>query len=354
MSSSHRSVNVDIIRIFAMWMVILLHTVLNFTIRPDFFATKVYFLFEPFMAIAKTGVLLFFMLSGYLVIAKQRSLSENLAKTVKRILLPLFCFSIINIILEAWPLLGTSWDWKSFSLQQIQRMVHFPSSPLWFLVVLGFLYILNPIWQQLFENDKQKITAQFITYLSLSFGIITTFFQYFAKNTNMFNSFTAWMAFVGFYLYGGLLKKNWLNIPKLFWNGIIIVIGVFCTCLGDILTHWLTLHQISSFWIDYTSNYLSIPVVLTSIGLFNFLLQTNFKKLSLFSLSWLANHSFGIYLLHPYVISFLMFCVGFDFNKMSLNVYLFTIYNIILVFTISLFLTVVLKKIPKIRMLIGG
>ena len=85
-----RLLNADLIRVIAMLMVIFLHTILNFTIRPDFFPSKLWFVFEPIVAISKTCVLLFFMLSGYLVIAKKRSIQENINKTIKKIVTPLF------------------------------------------------------------------------------------------------------------------------------------------------------------------------------------------------------------------------------------------------------------------------
>src|SRR5260221_8277573 len=89
---TERIFSADVIRVAAMLMVVVLHTILNFTLRPDFFATKVWFAFEPIVAISKTAVLLFFMISGYLVIGKERSIRENLKKIRGVIVIPFVFF----------------------------------------------------------------------------------------------------------------------------------------------------------------------------------------------------------------------------------------------------------------------
>ncbi len=352
---NNRLPNADLVRVLAMLMVILLHTILNFTIRPDFFATKLYFLFEPIIAIAKTCVLLFFMLSGYLVIAKQRSIKDNFNKTWQKILLPLAFFSLVNVV-YAWtkfPYNGT--NLQDFITSQLQSVVNFPSSPLWFLVVLFFLYLLNPVWQLIFKNAQTKNIAKFVTFLALIFSLLTTIIGFLVNRTDLFfNNFTAWTGFAFFYLYGALAKNKWIKIDKQKINISLLLIGVTFTMVGDYLTMWQKAHSINFIFNDYTGDYLSISVLMTAVALFNILMSLDLSKIKNNVLTWLANLSFGIYLIHTYVISFFTDIAGFDFNKLQINVYLYNFLNVFLVFSISLFMTIVIKKIPKVRNLIGG
>lgn len=355
MTKANRFLNADLVRVSAMLMVILLHTILNFTIRPDFFATKLYFLFEPIIAISKTCVLLFFILSGYLVITKQRSIKDNLAKTTHKILLPLSFFSLLNIAYAWTKFTYNETNLGDFIAGQLQGLVNFPSSPLWFLVVLFFLYLLNPVWQLVFKDDKTKDIARFITFVALVFSISTTIISFLVNKSGLFfNNFTAWTGFTFFYLYGALVRNRWVRIDNQKLNLLLMLTGILFTMMGDYLSMWQKANFIAFVFNDYTGSYLSISVLLTAVALFNILMSFNLSKYKGKTLAWLANLSFGIYLIHTYVISFFTDIAGFDFNKLQINVYLYNLLNIVLVFGISLLLTIIIKKIPKVKNLIGG
>jgi len=358
MIKTNRLPNADLVRVLAMLMVILLHTILNFTVRPDFFATKLYFLFAPIIAISKTCVLLFFMLSGYLVVAKQRDIKKNFLKTIQKILLPLTFFSLINIVYAWTKFTYNGNNFQDFVVSQLQGLVDFPSSPLWFLVVLFFLYLFNPIWQLLFKNKQTKNIAQLTTLITLIFSILTTVLSFLVNKKDLFfNNFTAWTGFTFFYLYGALVKNKWIKIDKLKINVLLILVGITLTMMGDYLTMWQKTRSIDFILNDYTGNYLSISVLMTAVGLFNILMTMDLSKIQSNvnnAITWLASLSFGIYLIHSYVISFFTDIIGFDFNKLEINVYLYNLLNIFLVFNISLFITIIIKKIPKIKNLIGG
>lgn len=339
-----------------MMMVIIMHTIYNFTIRTDFFATKLWFILEPIVAISKVCVLLFFMLSGYLVIGKNRSLTENWQKTKKRVMIPLVFFSTLNLIYTIcktnpqFLLTGSFWQ------AQLVKGTHFPSSPLWFLVVLLFFYLLNPLWQKVFNQQEQPGVALYLIKLSFFFSILVTILQFPSlKSDIVFNNFTAWTGFLCFYLYGGAIKNKWLNFTNHYFNYSFLIIGFSLTLVGDFVTSYIKANSHNFIWTDYTANYLSIPVIMMAIGLFNLLisdqLQLNQKISDI--IQWLAGLSFGIYLIHSYVVSIFTDFLGFDFNKLNINVYLYNLLNVTLVFLISLTLTWVIKKIPKMKMIIG-
>ncbi|MCL4208941.1 acyltransferase family protein [Patescibacteria group bacterium] len=350
-----RSVNVDAIRVVAMMMVIFLHTILNFTIRTDFFATKLWFLLEPVVALSKTCVLLFFMLSGYLVITKHRSIRQNLNKTLIKIVLPLSFFTLVNITYAWFKFPFNDDNFSQFFFEQAKRMATYPSSSMWFLVVLTFLYLLNPLWQLLLDKKEESRLARTLTTGALTFSLVVTFLEYPAGKTGlMFSTGTAWLGYVFFYLYGGLIKNKWINYSNQKINWLLVAFGFIFTVLGDFLTMWQKTNQITFAWNDYTGNYLSIPVTMMAVGIFNLLISIDLSQLKSKALVHLADWSFGIYLIHTYIVALFTDYLGFDFNKLGMNVYVYNILNVLLVLGISTIITFFWKKIPKVKLLIGG
>jgi surface polysaccharide O-acyltransferase-like enzyme len=359
--NSSRSINVDLIRVVAMLMVIVMHTILNFTLRIDFFGTKLWFLFEPIVAISKTCVLLFFMLSGYLVINKNRSIQQNWQKTRRRLVIPLVFFSTCTIGYFFYQFIKSGQtDLLLFLQNQLVRVTNFPSSPLWFLGVLVIFYLLNPLWQTIFNPSNQPTTARYLTVLALVFSVSAQIIQFPSlKAGSFFTSFTGWLGYIFFYFYGGLVRNNWIQFKRKKLNYGLVVLGLLGTVLGDWLTIFAQQHNFSFTWTGYT-NYLSLPVIMMAVGIFNLLIEAKLEKLKTLMphatniLTWLAGLSFGIYLIHTFVISFFTDIIGFDFNNFKINVYLYNLLNFSLVLGISLIITWIIKKIPRLRIVIGG
>ncbi len=345
-----------------MLMVVCLHTILSFTLREDFFATKAWFILEPIVAFSKIGVLLFFMISGYLVINKNRSIVDNWKITKKRILVPLCFFSILNFGYELYKfsLMGKSQSlfWK----EQLSNINNFPNSPLWFLVVLLFLYLLNPVWQTLFTKERDSSLALYVTKMSLSFSLLVTIIKFFSHDhTVFFNSFTLWIGYVFFYLYGGLVRNNWVSFNKVRINLAMITIGLLSILVGDFYTLFRNAHSLGFIWSGYFFEYLSIPIIMLAVGTFNLFVSNDFswtnKKLShniINVIEMFAGLSYGVYLIHPFVASIFTDILGFDFDKLSMNVYLFNFINYFLVLGISVLVSFLIVKTPGLRLTIGG
>jgi len=93
-----------------------------------------------------------------------------------------------------------------------------------------------------------------------------------------------------------------------------------------------------------------------AVGLFNFLISADFSHWPARAgkvIAWLSGISFGVYLIHSYVISVFTDILDFNFNKLQMNVYLCNLLNIFLVILLSTMITLLLKKIPKLKAVIG-
>jgi peptidoglycan/LPS O-acetylase OafA/YrhL len=223
------------------------------------------------------------------------------------------------------------------------------------------MYLLNPVWQLIFNNSKNRNVVRYIVLLSFLFSVIVTIIKFPSlKNDIFYNNFTAWLGFLFFYLYGGLIRNNWINISNKVNIGLVIF-SFFAIMIGDFFTAFANVYHLNFIWNGYTFDYLSIPVILLSVGLFNILIKADYHWISENNigqkfphiLKWLAGLSFGIYLIHSYVVSIFTDKIGFAFDKLSINVYLYNILNYSLVLTISLIITYVIKKTPKLKMVIG-
>lgn len=357
-----RLIGPDMVRVLAMLMVVSIHTISNFTVRPDFFGTKLWFSLEPIAAISKASILLFFMLSGYLVLSRSRTIKENWLKTKKRILIPLLFFSVINLLYAFYKFNLNEISNLMFWQEQLVRITNFPSSPLWFLVVLFFFYLLNPVWQLIFSKNENKNIGLYITGLALGFSIFVTVIKFPSlKYDFFFNNFTGWLGYLFFYFYGGVVRNKWINIDNKLLNFSLFIIGFFLLMFGDFLNSYLNIHSIKFIWSGYFYEFLSIPNILMAIGLFNLLIKADYKWLTnnhtgniiLKIIQWIAGLSFGIYLIHTYVVSMFTDILNFDFNKLNINVYLYNILNFSLVLGISILITYLIIKTPKLKAIIG-
>jgi len=361
-TEQRRFFGVDLIRTLAMMMVIGIHTVLSFTLRPDFFGTKIWFVLEPLIAFSKIGILLFFMVSGYLVIGKNRSIKENWKITRNRILIPLFFFSTIDLLYKQYRFSLLESNLLLFWQKQLRNISNFPDSPLWFLGVLFFIYLLNPVWQAIFTKEKESNLATYITKLSFIFSLFVTIIKFpCLRQSNFFNGFTLWLGYLPLYFYGGLVRNEWVNNNKKTISVLMIVFGLLGTIVGDYYTAYSKINSLPFVWSGYFFEYLSIPNVLLAIGVFNLLItlsnplqNTFFKRAFVNVIRILAGLSYGIYLVHPFVINIFSDILGFNFDKLKMNIYAYNVLNYFLVLGVSALISYIVIKIPVLRLALGA
>jgi surface polysaccharide O-acyltransferase-like enzyme len=357
---SNRLIGIDILRVVAMLFVVFLHTIYGFTLRTDFFLTKAWFVFEPFSAISQSSLALFFIVSGYLVIHKNRTAMDNLKITLYRIVIPLISFSILYALFYLFktkqnPLIIFS------PIYLFGDILKFPNNYLWFLQVLLFLYILNPLWQGIFSDKTKQNEARYITIFFFLFTCTITILKYTTNNLFILNSFTTWIGYLCCYLYGGLLRNNWgWQLSKNFYFFIFIV-GLVIEILGN---YFSILNQMNGtpfqFGTYFTDN-MAIPPFLMAIGLFNILIDVKNieianKQVSIFRQKFIqtfATLSYGIYLTHIFISQSISDILEINIDSAHTNAYIFNISF----FAVTLFgaaiVTYIISRIPKLRMIIG-
>lgn len=358
MKKAERIINADVIRILAMLMIIVMHTFLNFTLRPDFFQTPIYYLLTPIAVVSNAGVLLFFMLSGYLVVGKNRSIKENFKKTFIKLGIPFVFFSLINTLISIQQIYSAQLGVDYFIQDLLKQILKFPNSSLWFLIVLMSLYVLNPLWDLVFSSESTKQLARYLLKLAFIFTFLITLADY-VTGTNpvaspIFNNFTAWLGYACFYLYGAAAKRSWVNMQNRKLNLILIAVGFALTFSSNYFSQLLAKDGTSLFWVNYNQSATSPAVAMIAIGIFNQLTVMNLQKLKSKAITYLSQLSFGIYLIHTNIVALLTTYLGFDFDHIQMNIYLYNLVNFSIVFGASVLIAAIFARIRGLKMLIGS
>lgn len=355
-----RHFGIDLLRVISMCSVIYLHTIPAFTMRLDFFLTKAWFVFEPFSAFSRAALALFFMISGYLVVGKKRTIRENMRITYKRIIIPFVCFSILTSLFFLWKTkqsisqaINPSYVFKD--------VLKFPDNWLWFLRTLLFLYLLNPLWQVIFANTKNKAVARYTVYFFLIFTCFAVIIKHLTGSLLFFNAYTTWVGYIFCYLYGALVKNNWDYKRGRVIYIAIFVLGLLAEMVGDYLVLVFRRNGVTIPFAGYFIDYIALPPLLMAIGAFN--IGVNIpqpkiisKKISLLvqkNVATLATLSFGIYLTHKFFSEYITDVLGWNIDSLHVSIYLYNITFFVATLMVSIIVTFFILRIPKLKVIIG-
>ena len=119
-------------------------------------------------SIVRMGIPLFFMLSGYLLLNKDDSLSDFFLKRVNKVVIPLFMWSIFYVL------------WKCYYEQRIVisidafRDAFFGPvyEHLWFVYTLLGLYLYIPILRIFIQNSSAKLQYYFVMLWFVAVAVI--------------------------------------------------------------------------------------------------------------------------------------------------------------------------------------
>lgn len=329
--SKQRTVYLDIVRVVACMMVIVIHAPIS-GIEAEHhgaFLVLISYLMAP-------CVPLFFMVSGALLLPCRGDTTaiEFLRKRISKILGPTVFFSLFYILL----------DINKDGYDIIKKLLSIPFSPqghgvLWFMYVLTGLYLLVPVISPWLRQTSKRelefylliwIVTQCYPYLSMFVGID-------ASNTGVLYYFTG---YIGYFLLGYYLDRYTIAFKWLF----LLTILVLPFPLFDKMLNW-NLDFYAAFW------YLSLPVTVMTVTWFVGLKILCRVTVLGYKLLTFSNLSFGIYLIHIYIMRSLLW-------KWSLilsiqNYYLQTLVVALLTFAFSYFVCKIISYLPYSQYVIG-
>jgi len=326
-----RNVRLDILRLLAVVMIVANHSPL-----PSERANGAMLLALSYLTVP--GIGLFFMISGALLLPIKGHISVFLRRRFTKILFPTLFWSLFYLLVDVW-LNGTEVHWGRVLLSLPFSAQGNPA--LWFLYTLLGLYLLAPILSRWLNAASQREMIFYIALwaISLCYPVLSYAVNINTSKTGILYYFTG---FVGYFILGYYMHRY----PKTFlmkWTvpafGIAIIVPVFCRFQG------MKVDFYDLFW------YYSIFVAIQCVFWWKLVHLLNIKCKSCSLLVMLSNLSFGVYLLHIFVMRSLLWhwspilCIG--------NHALQTFTIAVLTFLLSVLISYALSFLPGAQYIIG-
>lgn len=346
-NSHSRQFFVDLMRVVAIFFVVILHTSESVTNHwnkiPlfDWMSGNVYNSFSRFC------VPVLFMLTGFLLLDKEESLGVFFGKRLRKIIIPLIAWSVIYLFL--------SQSYSNYTLfnaiKSMTRTIFIGPAyyHLWFLYSLIPIYLLIPILRVFTKGASQTVTWYFILLCFFSATILQPVERLIGFDSGV--SFKLISEYIGLVLLGRQLGKIHFSST---WVAASVIVLVSSTIYTIYATYTATVE--AGRLIGRYYSYESINVTLMTICVF-IILKAIGELPALLSRPAIVNFfarlsktGFGIYLFHIIVLTGLQ-KGEFGF---TLSAYTFQpIYAIpllaLLVFLASFIIIALMQKIPILR-----
>lgn len=326
-----RNVSYDLLRVLACMMIVAMHSPM-----PNEQANGA--LVSALSYLTASGIGLFFMISGALLLPIKQSTSIFLKKRFTKMLYPTLFWSLFYLCMNVW-LRGEDVSWKC-SLLSLPFSAQ-GNPVLWFMYTLLGLYLLAPIlsrWLQV--ASKRELTFYMgLWVITLCYPLLRYVVDVNTSNTGVLYYFTG---YVGYFVLGYYLKR-FPNVFPMKWMffalGIAFGVPIACRLQGYKIDFY------DLFW------YLSIFVVIQCVFWWKVIGRVNNVGRFANLLILLSNLSFGIYLVHIFVMRYILWHWSLILNISNHALQTFTIAS--LTFVISALISYIISLLPGARYIIG-
>ena len=351
------SIPVDLIRTVAIVLVILLHAATEPNLNVDFMSpqgVQLWWISHAYESFSITCVPLFIMLTGALLLQPSK-LNEPIRVFLKK------RWNRIGIPILFWSAIYFAWRFfvrgETFSLNSIvQGLLAGPYFHFWFLYLLVGLYLLTPIIRVIVAHADIGIIKYFMLIWFLGTAIIPLIGLYSSISPQ-----TAWFkqtvfvltGMIGYFVLGAYVTKVKIQSSILF---LCLVLSSVWTIVGTYFLVGTIGESYSQFFLDASS----ISVIIGSVALFLMLVSVSTRTVeNRFTegnkaLSLISQNILPIYLFHVIVLETLQKgYLGFKISVTTINPIIEIPLVTLITLLICLAIIVPLKKIPKVRCIIG-
>lgn len=276
---------IDAVRSFACICVLMTHSPIPSTVEGRTFI-PIY----NFVAVGGASIL-FFMISGALVLYRRQEFFTFIKKRISRIVLPMVIWTIVSLIVECT-------EGKMAWGEMVDRIWKIPFAPqvgtYWFIYVIFGIYLLTPIvstW--LAHTGKKEVEMMLLIWgCTLIFPFFQSEYVYpmVAFNGGVFYYF---YGFWGFAILGYYLRR-YVNFVECTWR-LMVAPLVIIACVMIIYPTNIISHAV-------LQDRMALPAALLAGSYFLLLkhipISSRMKKI----VYQFARHSFGIYLVHILVM----------------------------------------------------
>lgn len=319
----------DIIRILACVMVIIMHSPMPDCGTPSFVLTGISFVTAPCIG-------LFFMVSGALLLPTSLSMKEFYKRRLSKVVFPTLIWTFIYLLVKI--ING------SITVAQLPSMVlSVPFSAqgdgiLWFMYVLIGLYLITPIISPWLEKASKKEIELVLGVwgVSLLYPILQNAVAINESHTGVLYYFSG---YAGYYILGYYLHHY---KPRVGIIASLLMILIPIIACGISIHLYQDLDFYRYFW------YLSIFVISMACGWFCLLSKISVREVRLLTVA--SSLSFGIYLCHIVFMRSVLWEKGFIVNLFWPAQIMITV---LLTFLISLLASYLFSLLPFGRFIVG-
>lgn len=338
-----RNMLLDIVRVVACFLVICAHSRM-----PSDAAFQWNFFIAGLGYIARPGIGLFFMVSGFLLLPTNVSARDFLKHRLGKIFYPTLIWSVLYIIENIY------WGTYNTSLFTcgVSFLFHWQGSVLlWYMYTLAGLYLLSPILSPWLNNCTKRDLDMYLCLWGIT--LLFPYISYIAEiDTSIAGILYYFSGYVGYFILGFYLKKFGNPLKN---DVIIVLVAIICLVFPIVL-------RLSHVSFDQGAvfGFLSIFVVAMCLVWWRFfellaikiqLKENAHIERGLHILSKVSVLSFGVYFIHMAVLRDVLW--NLPLIK-SISFYpLQTGIIIILAFVLSIVICYLISLLPFSKYLIG-
>lgn len=332
-NGTNRVYYLDFLRVFAIIAMICLHVSAQ-----NWYITSVLSLewntYNFYDSIVRFCVPVFVMISGVLFLDpfKEITIKKLYSKYILRIGTAFCVWSVIYMIKRHEQCTGVNWLIKAF----VDGFHH-----MWFLYMIIGLYMITPFLRMIMKDKKM---TEYFLILSLFLTFIIPGIAEFCpplRSAYKYLNFHFTLGYSCYFVAGAYLNQVEIAGKKEKAIYTLSIIGFLATIF---ISKEVAAHRGTPYgYYDY----FSVFVMLESLGVFvffkNHMGNKNFSQPQINTIVKMSNYSFGIYLVHAFIIDVL---AGFGLNTLSFHPVAAVPVITLIVFVISYIISAMIHKIP--------
>jgi surface polysaccharide O-acyltransferase-like enzyme len=330
----------EVLRIAATSAVIGIHILADMVGASYLLGSKRWWLANLVAGSLRWSVPIFIVVSGYVLLSQRQSVIVFYQKRLRRLAIPLIFWTLFYL---GWTQILATHYAQPLTARDLGNLVlnGVPYYHLWYLYMLVGLYLVTPLLGQLLTR-LSKTQTTWLCFSMLLLAVLSSSWFSLARVHFIF-----WfLPFLGYFLFGYWLCHEEVAVPS--WSlGVTVVLMMALTTLGS----YFEARQLSTNFGAYMYGYLSPNVMIMALAIIMI-----FKKSAVFWQSYfesyprlqrLADSSFVVYLLHPFLLDLLRLAVPIARFHPVLSVLLIPVVFI----AVSWLAGVIFRRIPYARYL---
>lgn len=332
----------NVLKTFGMFAILTLHVFAT----PYTYWSEFYDSFHKFLAFFLKNILfswavpVFVMASGALFLNPEKYIpySKIFKKYVFRLILVLLSFGYLFALMEKIFEVGTL-SASAFIGSFVNVLKGDSWSHLWFVYMITGLYICIPSIKAITCNMEKGAMITFVVIMFIFLSVLPLLSEFTGFKFGIYIPFSG--IYILYFILGYLIHSEKIYIKNhLSW--IFISINLIYVIVGPFLPNNTI---ISGAAIKHLSNDSPLSVMM-SIGVFALIKNTVKQRENAFDI-FFAPISFGVYIIHPLFINFLLKFL--KFNPAFYPIYFVNIFVFSITLIGSIFSVVLLRKIPFVR-----